>query len=515
QCSDTVSQLITVKNFNYAFSISATFIGNGGHCAPAIANFTNTSTNYTRLIWDFGDGFTLENQSYPSHIYKDPGTYIVTLFVYGFNGLTGTYKDTIKINSSAATINSDITEGCTGLQVKLNAPVHNNTSTYAWDFGDGNVVNTTDSFAVHKYPSAGIYSPSLISTDVNGCSSSIALTDKITIRPDPVVIISPANPILCKGNSVQLLATGAVSYSWSPAEGLSNSASASPNASPVNTSTYTVNATDDKGCTGIGSVTITVAQPFKIQTNPDASICAGSSLSLNTSGAELYKWINETTGLSSTQIANPLASPTNTTNYTVVGYDQYQCFTDTGFVKITVNPLPSIEAGPDLEAIIGSDLQLHPSASSDVVSWAWSPADYLSCTNCASPVSKPRAPVDYTITVTNQYNCSAKDNVKINVSCAGGQVYIPGAFSPNNDGKNDRFIILGNGVRTVKSLRIFNRWGEMVFERKNFYPDDASAAWDGTYKNFNAPAGIYVYIAELECTGDDTFTRKGTVTLIR
>ncbi|MES1218693.1 MAG: PKD domain-containing protein, partial [Bacteroidota bacterium] len=71
QCSDTVSQLITVKNFNYAFSISATFIGNGGHCAPAIANFTNTSTNYTRLIWDFGDGFTLENQSYPSHIYKD------------------------------------------------------------------------------------------------------------------------------------------------------------------------------------------------------------------------------------------------------------------------------------------------------------------------------------------------------------------------------------------------------------------------------------------------------------
>ncbi|MEJ0103389.1 MAG: PKD domain-containing protein [Bacteroidota bacterium] len=515
QCGDTVSQVITVKNFNSAFSTRASFIGNNGRCAPALVNFTNTSSNYVRIVWDFGDGFTLENQNYPSHIYKDPGTYIVTLFVYGFNGLTGTYKDTVAISSSTATIKTDVTEGCKGLQVKLNAPVHTNTTYYSWDFGDGNVINTADSFAVNKYTNAGTYSASLITTDVNGCLNAVPLSDKIIIRPDPVVNITPVNPVLCKGNSVQLQVSGGVSYSWSPPDGLSNTAISSPGASPLNTTTYTVNAKDHIGCAGSGTVTIMVAQPFSIRTNPDASICEGSSLQLNTTGADSYKWINEINGLSNTQTGNPIASPSVTTNYSVVGYDQYQCFTDTGFVKITVYPLPVVNAGPDIETITGSEVQLNAISGNDVIKWTWSPAEYLSCTDCASTISKPRSPIEYTITVQNQYNCTAKDYVKINVVCSGGHVYIPSAFSPNGDGKNDRFVILGNGVRIVKSLRIYNRWGNLIFERKNFYPDDNSAAWDGTYKGENVPVGAYVFFAEMECNANETFTRKGTITLVR
>ncbi|RYF92656.1 MAG: gliding motility-associated C-terminal domain-containing protein, partial [Chitinophagaceae bacterium] len=65
------------------------------------------------------------------------------------------------------------------------------------------------------------------------------------------------------------------------------------------------------------------------------------------------------------------------------------------------------------------------------------------------------------------------------------------------------------------SLKIFNRWGELVFERKNFQPNDPAAAWDGRYKGADADAGAYVYFAEMECNIGEIFTRKGTVTLLR
>ncbi|MGC4037489.1 MAG: PKD domain-containing protein [Chitinophagaceae bacterium] len=515
QCSDTLSKTITVRNFNYAFSTSSSFIGNGGKCAPALVNFTNTSSNYTRVVWDFGDGFTLENQNYPSHIYTAPGKYIVTLYVYGFNGLAGTFKDSVNIGSSAASIHTDVLTGCEGQQVKLNAPVHAGNINYTWDFGDGTLINTTDSFAVNNYLSAGEYIPSLISTDANGCSSSVSLNDTIVINPAPTISISPESAVVCKGVSVQLQADGADSYTWSPANGLNNINSSTPVAAPANTTTYTVEGKDNIGCTGSNTITVTVPQPFTLSLTPDAAICVGDQVQITAGGATSYTWINAIDGLSNTQISNPVASPSVTTDYTVIGSDAYQCYNDTGFVKVTVYPLPTVNAGPDIEAIIGSDIQLNAITSSDVINLEWSPVDYLSCTNCASTVSRPRAPVDYTITVKNEHNCIAKDDVKITVACAGGQVYIPSAFSPNNDGKNDRFVILGNGVRIVKSLRIYNRWGNLVFEKKEFYPGDTGGAWDGMYKGIEAPVGSYVYIAEMECNANETFVRKGTVTLVR
>jgi gliding motility-associated-like protein len=84
------------------------------------------------------------------------------------------------------------------------------------------------------------------------------------------------------------------------------------------------------------------------------------------------------------------------------------------------------------------------------------------------------------VEVKNEGECVAKDNLTIYVVCNQGNLYIPNTFSPNADGMNDRFYPRGKGVFMIKSLRVFNRWGEMVFERLNFSPNDASAGWDGT-----------------------------------
>jgi gliding motility-associated-like protein len=515
QCRDTARQTITVRNFNTGFTTTASFIGDHNSCPPVLANFVNTSSNYTKVVWDFGDGFTLQNQNYPSHVYNTPGTYIVTLYVYGYNGLTGTYRDTVFVNKPQAAIEVDDPDGCIGHRALLNAPVHKNIESYLWDFGDGNIVNATDSFSVHQYLTAGSYTPSLIVTSDNGCSASATLPGKIVIYPDPIIKISPSASVVCKNNAVQLQASGAVSYLWSPVDGLSDAYSSSPFAFPANTTNYTVIATDDKGCKGEANITVTVPKSFALNGAGNVDVCKGSSVQLNITGADSYQWINTTSGLSNTQTGNPTAAPLTNTVYTVVGYDQYQCYTDTVQVNVTVHSLPIVNAGPDIEVAYGSVTQLTASSSNDVIRWNWSPFDYLSCTNCAAPISKPQSEMDYVVAVYNSNNCEAKDTVKLKAICTEGNIYIPNAFTPNHDGKNDVFTIIGHGVRIIKSLRIYNRWGEIVFEKKNFYPNDNASAWNGTYKGAEAATAAYVYLAEMECEAGETFIRKGTVTLIR
>jgi gliding motility-associated-like protein len=270
---------------------------------------------------------------------------------------------------------------------------------------------------------------------------------------------------------------------------------------------------DDIGCRSTASINVTVAQPFRIKASNDAKLCFGSSMFLSVNGANSYKWINDVSGLSSAQSSNPVAKPSATTIYTVVGMDQYNCFTDTATMKVEVVPLPVVNAGADREVQLATPVQLSTVTDNDVVQWAWSPANYLNCTNCPSPVSTPLAQTSYILTVTNKNGCTASDTVIIKVQCEESTIRIPNAFTPNNDNNNDRFII--KGISLVKHLVIFGRWGEKVFERSNFIAGDQSSCWDGNVKGDPAPGGTYVYYAEMQCPAGGVITRKGSVVLIR
>lgn len=515
QCADTARRTIIVKNFNTGFSTSTSLIGDRGNCPPVLVRFNNTSTNYTRLVWDFGDGASLENRPYPNHIYTRPGRYIVTLCVYGYNGLSDTYTDTILVNRPQATIGADDIEGCIGHQLTLNAPSHTSAASYAWDFGNGYVENAADSFATHQYPDAGVYTASLLVEDATGCLSSVELPDKIVIHADPVVTISPAVPVSCKGAAVQLQASGGTSYNWTPAVGLTASGIDNPLSAPAATTTYSVAVSDVNGCRGSGSVTVTVPTPFTMSVSPDADVCKGSSIQLQASGADSYQWINATAGLDNTGIADPVANPQDNIMYTVMGHDAYQCYADTKDIHVAVRSLPLVDAGPDREVVYGSENVLKINYSNDVTRWNWTPADFLNCTKCPAPVSRPYATMDYTVTVFNNYNCSAKDSIRLKAVCTDGNVYIPNAFTPNNDGTNDLFTINGYGVSKIRSFRIYNRWGEVIFQKKEFLPNDNTAVWNGRFKGMDAPAGVYVYFIEMECEQGEKFERKGVVTLVR
>jgi len=509
-CTSTATQQIDVQLVNAYFNFTRSMIGQTS-CPPVLTNFTVTAFNVDSLSWDFGDGSTAGDLRYASHVYEKPGKYIVTLTARGANGIIYRYLDSVIIKQPTVSVSADDWDGCIGHTINLNL-----TSTYArnyaWDFGDGTVTNSQTSGIAHTYNVAGTYTPSLLVTDSSGCTMYADLKNKVIIFPNPDITVSPAAAQACLGTPVQLSASGAQNYLWSPATGLNDPTSAQPIATPAQTTTYRVAGVDARGCRNYTNYTLTVRKPFDVQVASQVEICEGKDVMLQVSGAHSYKWINTTAGLSDVQSANPVASPTSTTTYTVVGYDAYGCFTDTATVLVTVNPKPAVNAGQDADAMPGDPVQLSATGSSDIVKWTWSPNSYLSCVNCPAPLSKPMASMNYKVTGTTAKGCEASDEVVIKMQCNESRIRIPNAFTPNGDPHNSRFKV--KGVSVIRHMVIYNRWGNKVFERSNFIADDASG-WDGTYMGVAQPVGGYVYVVEFQCPGGEVFVKRGTVILLR
>lgn len=513
-CTSQTEQVLVVRYFNYAFQFSKSFV-TSSQCAPAVVSFTNTSYDYTKIIWDFGDNsMPLEDVNYPSHVYKEAGTYEIVLSVYGYNGLKGQYKDTVVVHAPAGSLKSTPAEICLGQEAQLKASGPD-IAQYIYDLGDGNVRIATDSLLKYSYTTPGVYKPQLLISNSAGCTKAASDGDIIKVRPQPKLTITPAQPRICLGEDLQLTAnaTGAVQYTWKPANGINQLNVANPTVKPNLSTSYQVEAKDDIGCTVNGGTTVMVVQPEYLKVRADTGICYGEQVDMTVSGTTKYLWINNTAGLSSTTIPNPTAKPQTSTIYTITGGDAYGCFPDTADIEIKVYSLPWVKAPADAEIIAGTPLLLPVTASPDVTFWQWTPDKYLDCTYCPAPTTKALANTTYTITVTNGNGCTAKDDVYIKMQCDAARVRIPNAFTPNGDGHNDVFTILG--ISYVKKLTIFNRYGRKVFERSNFLANDRSTGWDGTFNGMQLQTDSYVYFVEMECDEGGVFTRKGTVTLIR
>ncbi|MGC4104184.1 PKD domain-containing protein [Ferruginibacter sp.] len=348
---------------------------------------------------------------------------------------------------------------------------------------------------------------------VTSTCSGTPKTFTITINPTPSVDASN-NTTVCLGKSVQLNATGATQYTWTPTDHLTCSNCPAPLSTPVDSIIYRVKGTNQYGCPGFDSVVLNVIKPFKMQVSPNDTICVGESINLNAYKANSYLW-SPPFALNRVNIPNPTARPNVTTQYRVVGYDGYGCFTDTGYVTIVVGPKPTVNLGPDKVLSTGTHLTLNAiTQNGPIISYMWSPSGDLSCNNCATPSTIVRGNSFYAVEVTNVYGCKAVDSIFINSICKSAQVFIPNAFTPDGDGLNDILMVRGRGI-TVKSFRIFNRWGELVFEKENFSPDDPKFGWDGKVRGVPATPDVFVYTAEVYCDNGIPYTYKGNVTILK
>ena len=133
-----------------------------------------------------------------------------------------------------------------------------------------------------------------------------------------------------------------------------------------------------------------------------------------------------------------------------------------------------------------------------------------------NPVVSPKRTTTYIVQAANIAGCTAQENITINVSCTNqDNLFIPNTFSPNADGMNDYFFPRGKGLLTIKSLRVFNRWGNIIYERFNFPANQQSYGWDGTYRGNSMQSDVYVFVVEIACENGQILSSKGNVTLLR
>jgi gliding motility-associated-like protein len=380
-----------------------------------------------------------------------------------------------------------------------------------WNLGNGQKLK--DPLIEVQYYTEGSYSIKLLVSTVNQCFDSVY--KQIVIHPTPLVTIK-ADQNLCKGDSLSLQASGATMYLWKDEFGtlLCNDC-ASPVVKPVENTTYHVMGVSEYGCSALATTNVRVIQPFTMDASPGDSICLGTSRQLYAAGAASYQWYPET-GLTGSTTAKPTIKPTATTTYRVIGKDNYQCFSDTAETKIVVGLPTKIDIGRDTVMTAGTVLKLKARPTlQDIRKWAWSGISGLSCINCAEPEVRVSQDATISCLAVNNYGCVSSDTLQIKTFCGSTEVFVPNAFTPDGDGVNDVLVVQGKGIKMVKSFRIFNRWGELVFEKSNFSAGDASAGWDGKIRGVPASPDVFVYMCEVICEKGLPFMFKGNVAIIK
>ncbi len=486
-------------------------------CDAALVNFTDLSFGNDTIIayqWNFGDGGTSSLQN-PVHFYASAGLYNPQLIIRTQSGCTDTVSNPVpvKIVPSPQTAISASPPGCAPLTATFNGSllaVDTSAINWSWNFGNGNT-SVLQNPPPQLYTTAGSYNIQLIATNSSGCRDTVTQIINAYIVP---VVTAGADTFICKGTGTTITATGAANYAWTPAAGLSCTNCANPVAIPDSVTSYIVQGSTPQGCSSKDTVQVKVIYPFAMNASKGDTLCQGRSVRLFASGATSYAW-SPATGLSSTVSATPLATPLTTTLYRVIGTGDRGCFSDTAYIPIQVYPVPVVNAGPDKTINAGQTADLVPILSADITLAAWTPVNSIITNNYPAVKVKPRETTEYTIEVRNAGGCISKDRVTVFVICDGTNVFIPNTFSPNGDGANDVFYPRGSGLFGIKTLRIFNRWGEIVYQKDSFLPNDAGAGWDGRYKGVLLTPDVYVYTMDIICDNSTMLTYKGNVALIQ
>ncbi len=342
--------------------------------------------------------------------------------------------------------------------------------------------------------------------DALGCATSnnivVPLNNSITINP-----ITPAT--ICEGKNVQInaISNGSV-HVWTPNINITNANTLTPIVSPTVTTKYYLTSTTGI-CTKIDSVIINVNKaPIPFVSN-DTSICFGDAIPIFGFGGVQYEWFPNTT-INFNNIFNPIVNPTATTKYYLHVTDINGCtslIADT--VTVTVIPKVIVFAGNDTLVATNQPIQLL--AIANAPNFLWSPNAFLNNVSIKNPIAILPTIGDYIyqVTASTPEGCFGVDVIKI-TTFKGPEIYVPTAFTPNNDNNNDVLKITAIGLKSFEYFRVYNRWGQLMFETNN-----PSNTWNGYYKNTKQETGTYVWAAKGMDYNNKIIQIKGTVILIR
>lgn len=397
-------------------------------------------------------------------------------------------------------------------------PVINLNAIYTVCQGSSIQLNATGGNSYQWTPTAGLNNPQIanpvaltdttttytvIATNTAGCLDSSSTTLKVNARPIPAV---SRDTSVCKGGSIQLLASGGISYLWSPAISLNNASIPNPVATPQATTDFKVIVSNSTGCKDSAITIIKVNSKPIINISPDIILCSTDSAQLSAEGGISYFW-SPPDGMSNVYLQNPKVFPSATTSYQVVVTNIFNCM-DTAFTKVTVNPTPNIRITKSNDIDCSS-----PTAELTISggrNYSWRPSQFLNNTNTSKVIASPSKSTTFYVDWVDKNGCSGTDSVYISVKNNGSISYLlPNSFTPNGDGVNDCFGLKKWGGITLLDFSIYNRWGEKVFGTT-----DPTKCWDGTYKGVEQPIGTFVYFIHAKSFCGE-ISRKGTITIIR
>lgn len=486
-CSTTITITITQPN---ALSASTTFnnttCGNNNGSATVTANGGTGPYTYS---WAPSGATSAGVSNLPA------GTY--TVYVTDANNCSQTA--TVIINpSSGPTLNllSQVNVLCNGDNTgsaNMNASGGTGPYTYSWNNGQTNA-NATG-LTANTY--------TCYVTDAANCT--VQLTVTIT-QPAAISITTNSTQTTCTGSTGTASAnasggTPGYTYSWS-------NAMTGQNISGLGAGTYTVYVTDANNCTQNQTVTVTSNNPVTLTATATPTACSSNTGTATANPANgttpyTYSWSNGQT----TQTAIALGAGT----YTVTVTDANGC-SQTQTVNVVPSSGPAAAAAASFTTItLGGSSQLTAAGGG---TYSWYPSTGLSCVTCTNPVATPNQTTTYCVIVTDANGCTDSACVTITVDIPCGTVeltkLIPNAFSPNSDGQNEKLCVPNNLCIKSFIIRIYDRWGEKVFES-----DNISACWDGTVNGKPVNSAVFVYYFDAELTNGEKFSQKGNISLVK
>lgn len=516
-CKVPISGIDTIKVFKV---IAGASVHDFILCDSGYINYKDSSYSNDKIIkyqWAFGDGGTSVQPS-GTHYYSGIGSYVVKYIATSLNGC----NDTLFVSPAISVVENlrvnilGDSAACSpaNFSFKGNLVKPDTSSiTWSWNYGNG-TTGTGQNPPPANYTSPGNYTIRLVAINGNGCKDTSY--KKIFVNPAPPVDAGPEATV-CKNASYTLTPSGAVTYIWDPNPFLSCTNCNNPVATADTTTVFTVTGMDAIGCAARDSVLVKINPPITITASKDDTLCVGSSVKFHVAGANIYKWFPPTY-LDDPNSDQPVFSAvTDTTiTYRVTGTDDKNCYSDTATISVKVYPVPKMEIlQKNITLDAGSSVVLSSINSPDITSWKWEPPQWLNSPNVPNPVANPAESITYVCAAVNGGGCLSRTEVNITVVCGSTNIYIPNTFSPNNDGVNDKFYVRGKGLFAIKSFRIFNRWGQLVFQNLQATPNDESGGWDGTFKNQKLSPDVYVYMVEILCANKTLIPVKGNVTLLR
>jgi len=461
--------------------------------------------------WDFGDQTTTadtSSKSNPTYQYASPGTATVLLTVSSTKGCTDTVTKTISINGKPD-IYLPFTDTLICSIDSLPLVVQSSSATsYSWTPAY-NIINPNAANPVVYPKDTTVYT---VTVQDKGCIDSATI--KVNVL-DFITVTLPADTTICKTDSFRLHPTTyGLSYQWSPATGLSSTSIKYPMAAPTDNITYTITANLGK-CQASTSQNIKVVAYPKADAGADTTICFAGTANLNGSMVgSAFTW-SPAGSLTDGSTLQPTASPAGTTAYILTVMDTLGCpkpFRDT--VVVTVLPRITLFAGNDTAVVVGQPLQLNAvTTDTSRLTYNWAPADWLSNTAVNNPMALISSSVDsitYTVTATNAIGCYAADNLKVIVYKTLPDIFMPNAFTPNADGRNDVIRPVLVGITSLDYFKVFNRWGQMVFATTQ-----NNKGWDGSIGGIIQDPGTFVYVVQGKDYTGKTIFKKGSFVLVR